>query len=161
MLEIVHGQVPGFLELAVLGREGFRLVETHHLLPSTTYVALSKFRMETITFILTSIPKEDFMFLIDVEDAHFHIHIHQESKSFLWFIVSKRIHQLKALYFGLSSSSQVFTTVFALILKWVNQRGICLLQCWDDWLVATSSLPHLLEHHNCAKNWGVSPFGKS
>ena len=45
----------------------------------------------------------------------------------------------RALCFGLSTASKVFTRVFAVVSEWAHSHGIRLLHYLDDWLVLSSS----------------------
>ena len=86
------------------------------------------------------------MFLIDLKDAYFQIPIHPESGPFLQFCLKGRAYQFRALCFGLSMASQVFTRVFALVSEWAHRSGMCLLCYLNDWLVIAESRDLLLQH---------------
>ena len=44
------------------------------------YVTLTKFQMETVVSVFTSIRKGEVMFLIDLKDAYFQVPIHSDSQ---------------------------------------------------------------------------------
>ena len=52
--------------------------------------------------------------------------------------VGGTVYQFKALCFGLSTTPQVLTRVFAAVSAWAHSHGISLLWYLDDWLVPTS-----------------------
>ena len=53
------------------------------------------------------------MFLIDLKDEYFQIPVHPESYMYLRFVVQGKVYQFRALCFGLSITSQVFTSVWS------------------------------------------------
>ena len=110
------------------------------------FVTVTKFQVETVASEVGSIRKGDWMFLIDLKDAHLQIPVHPESWPFLCFCLGGQVFQLRALCFGLSTAPQVFTRVFALVPEWSHRRGVCLLRYLDVWLVIAESR-YLLLHH--------------
>ena len=109
------------------------------------YVTLTKFKMETVSSVVGAIRKEDVMFSIGLKDASFQISTHPDSRSYLCIALEGKAHKFKALCFSLSTTPQVFTRVFSLLLKWAHRRRIWLLRYLDNWLVITELVPCLLE----------------
>ena len=87
--------------------------------------------METVTSVLLSVREGDFLASIDLKDVYFQISVHQSSRKLLRFLSEGTVYQFKALCFGLSTASQVFTKVFAAVSVWA-------LRYLDDWLVLAS-----------------------
>ena len=81
----------------------------------------------------------DFLASIDLKDAYFQIPLHQSSRKLLRFLSEGTVCQFKALCFGLSTTPQVFTNIFAVVSVWAHSHGIPLLRYLDDWLVLASS----------------------
>lgn len=77
------------------------------------FVQTMKFRMQTNSSVLSAISQEDWMVLIDMKDAYFHIPIYRDSRKFLRFVFQDKVFQFRALCFGLSTAPQVFTRVLA------------------------------------------------
>ena len=139
--ELVHDQIPSFyswLFLVEKATGGWRPVI--YLLSLSKFVLLMKFMREMVVPILASVRKGDFMISRDLKDAYFQISIHPKSCPFLHFVMDGMVYQFKVLCFGLSTVPQVF----ALVSKWVHQRGIWLLRCLNDWLTIAESLFLLL-----------------
>ena len=69
-------------------------------------------------------PRRDFLVSIDLKNAHFQIPVHQSSRKLLRFLLrgwggggggGREVYQFKALCFGLLTTPQVFTRVFAVV----------------------------------------------
>ena len=59
------------------------------------FVTLTKFWMETVTSVLGSIQRGDWMFLLDLKDAYFQIPIHPDSHPYIWFVLEGRAQGCK------------------------------------------------------------------
>ena len=102
-------------------------------------VLKTKFRMETVQSVLSSIRLGDWMCSLDLQDAYLQIPIHPESRKFLRFTTGTKVFQFKVLCFGLSTAPQVFTRVMAPVSAILHRLGIRMLRYLDDWLVLASS----------------------
>ena len=103
------------------------------------YVTVSKFRMETVQSVLTSIRRGDWMISIDLKDAYLQVPVHPDSRKFLRFATPRKIFQFKVLCFGLTTAPQVFTRVMAPVSALLHAQGVRILRYLDDWLVLASS----------------------
>ncbi|XP_066965474.1 uncharacterized protein [Macrobrachium rosenbergii] len=101
--------------------------------------------METVRTVLSAIMENDFMLTVDLMDVYFQVPVHTSSRRYLRFVLDGLVYQFKDLCFGLSTTPQVFTRVFALVSVWVHSGGICLLRYLDDWLVLANSHFQLLQ----------------
>ena len=139
-LEIARDPGPGFynrLFLVEKATGGWRpVIDLSHL---NDFVQLTPFKMETVDSVLLSVREGDFLASLDLKDAYFQIPIHGSSRKLLRFISEGTVYQFKALCFGLSTTPQVFTRIFAAVSAWAHARGIRLLRYLDDWLVLSSS----------------------
>ena len=97
--------------------------------------------------------KSDWVTLIDLKDAYFHLPIKLAFRKFLRFTVREEVFQFKALPFGLTSAPREFTRVTATLASIVHHRGInlhlCLLRViyiCDDWLLRARSFERSLQH---------------
>ena len=106
------------------------------------YVTLNKLKMETVSSVLGSIKKGDFLFLIDHEGTCFQILIHLDCQPFLWITLERKVYQVKALCFDLSTVPKAFVRVFALVWLWAHGRGIRL----PHYVVITELVPLPLQH---------------
>ena len=72
------------------------------------YVTKTKFRMETVQSVLSSIRQGDWMISLDLKDAYFQVPIHPDSRKFLRFVTSSGTFQFKVLCFGLTTAPRAF-----------------------------------------------------
>ena len=113
-LKIAFDPGPGFysrLFLVEKASGGWHpVIDLSHL---NEFVHLTRFKMETVTSVLLSVREGDFLASLDPKDAYFQIPIHPSSRKLLRFTSEGAVYQFRALCFGLSTASQVFTRVFA------------------------------------------------
>ena len=112
------------------------MIDLSHL---NEFVHLTRFKMETVAFVLLSVREGDFLASLDLKDAYFQIPIHRSSRKLFRFTSEGTVCEFRALCFGLSTAPQVFTRVFAAVSAWAHSRGIRLLRYLDDWLLLASS----------------------
>ena len=123
-LNLVSEPSPGFYSTLFLVEKasgGWRPVID--LSPLIGFLIHTRFQMETMATVLTSIRKGDFMASIDLSDAYFQVPIHKDSRKFLRFSLGGAVYQFKVLCFGLATAPQVFTRVFSLVSTWAHARG--------------------------------------
>ncbi|MEL7079321.1 MAG: reverse transcriptase domain-containing protein [Cyanobacteria bacterium J06582_2] len=116
------------------------------------YVILTKFKMESPTSVLQSIRPFDWMSSIDLTDAYFHVPIHPRSKRFLRFFIEGKTYQFRALPFGLATAPQVFTRVFAQVVRWLHLRQVRIICYLDDWLILSHSKEQALKNNQIILN---------
>ena len=144
-IEEVSGQEPGYYNRLFLVQKAsgaWRPVLDVSKL--NKYVTKTKFSMETIQSVLSSIQQGDWMISMDMKDAYFHVPIHQASRPYLRFMFNRKVYQFKALCFGLSTAPQVFTRVLAPLGKIIHLAGFRIVLYLDDWLIIASSKAELL-----------------
>ena len=78
-----------------------------------SFLAVTPFRMETVSSVLESMTEGEWMVSLDLKDAYFQVPIHPRSHRFLRFVWQGRVYQFRALCFGLASTPQVFTKMMA------------------------------------------------
>ena len=117
------------------------IIDLSHL---NKFILKTKFRMETVQSVLSSVRRGDWMFSLDLKDAYLQVPMHEESRKYLRFVTSKGIYQFKALCFGLTTAPQVFTRVMAPVAAILHSLGIRMLRYLDDWLVLASSIEECL-----------------
>ena len=98
-------------------------------------VAITKFRIETVSSVLGSVRRGDRMISLDLQDAYFQIPLRWESRPYLRFCLEVCDYQFKALWFSLSMAPHLVLMcrlhyhvmlpgVFTLVSEWVYQRGM-------------------------------------
>ncbi|KAI2647783.1 Gag-Pol polyprotein [Labeo rohita] len=90
----------------------------------------------------------DWFAAIDLKDAYFHVSILPRHRPFLWFPFEGQAYQYKVLPIGLSLSPCVFTKVAEGALTPLWQKGIRILNYFDDWLIIAHSRDLLCEHRD-------------
>ena len=108
----------------------------------------TRFRMETVQSVLSSIRRNDWMVSIDLKEAYLQIPVHPESRKFLRFVTNMGVFQFRTLCFGLSTAPQVFTRIMAPVSKILHSMKIRLLRYLDDWLLIASSKEECLRARN-------------
>ena len=98
------------------------------------YILSPHFKMETIDSVRLTLRRNDWAVSLDLKDAYFHIAIHPKSRRYLRFHFMGRTYQFRALPFGLSPASYVFTRVVKTVVKHCRQQGMRLHAYLDDWL---------------------------
>ena len=109
------------------------------------WVELSSFHMETAQSVLQSLCPGDWMVSLDLQDAYHQDPVHPASRRYLRFCVGDAVYQFRALCFGLSSASQVFTRVMAPVSSIMHCHGFRLLRYLDNWLVLGSTFQELVQ----------------
>ena len=164
-LELVDHSGPGYygwLFLVNRGGGGGGWHPVNDMFGLNGYVTLAKFKLKTVSLMLGSIKKRDFIFLIDLKDTYFQTPIHPNSWPHLWITLGGKVYQLRAV-FRPFYSSQIFTNVFALVSEGDHKRGIWRLvgdhkvgSSIASTLKASSSLlqgPGYCHQHEEIKSW--------
>lgn len=105
-----------------------------------------KFCMTTLQSIFPFILKDAWLASIDLQDAYFHISIHEHHHKFLHFAVGEFHYQYIALPFGLPASPRVFTKCVVVIAAYLRLQGVQIFQYLGDWLLLAHSEAHLRSH---------------
>lgn len=107
-----------------------------------------KFKMLTISNIVSQIQSEDWFVTIDLKDAYFHISILPSHRKFLRFAFGGKAYQYKVLPFGLALSPRTFTKVVDAALGPLRLQGIRILNYLDDWLILARSKELAVQHRD-------------
>ena len=107
-------------------------------------VSKTPFKMETLASVLLSVRQGNWMVSLNLKEAYLQVPIHPDGRKFLRFVAFNRVHQFRALCFGLSTASQVFTRVMAPVSSILHSMGIRLRRYLDDWLIQASSREDVL-----------------
>ncbi|XP_014834349.1 PREDICTED: uncharacterized protein LOC106912030, partial [Poecilia mexicana] len=111
------------------------------------------FHMLSVRDVLQTISPGDWITLVDLKDAYFHVPIASHHWQFLRFAFQGRHFQFRVLPFGLSLSPRVFTRCVAAALSPLQAKGLKILPYLDDWLICApteaqaAADTHTLLHH--------------
>ena len=122
------------------------------LKPLNKYIKKTRFRMETVQSVLSSIRRNDWMVSIDLKDAYLQVPIQQDSRKFLRFVTKEGVFQFRTLCFGLSTAPQVFTRVMAPVSTILHSMGVRLMRYLDDWLILAASKEECLRARDLVMN---------
>ena len=111
-------------------------------------VARLKFRMLTVTQVVSQIRSEDWFVTIDLKDAYFHISILPPHRKFLRFAFGGEAYQYRVLPFGLALSPRTFTKCVDAALAPMRLQGIRILNYIDDWLILAHSEQMAARHRD-------------
>ena len=145
-MELAPLPSPGFysrLFLVMKASGSWRLVIDLSVL--NLCVLKTPFKMETLQSVLLSVQKGDWMVSLDLKDVYLQVPIHPDSRKYLRFVAFSWVYQFKALCFGLSTASQVFTRVMAPVSTFLHRAGIQICRYLDDWLIQASSPSLILQ----------------
>ena len=92
-----------------------------------THIQCPSFKMESNGSLLKALQKGQWLTILDLKDAYFHIPIHPSYKGVVW--------QFRALHFGLNTAPRVFTAVTASVVAYAHLNGVSLHVYLDDWLL--------------------------
>ena len=95
--------------------------------------------METPESIRASLIPGEWVSLVDLSEAYFHIPIHPNSRKYLRFCHRSQVFHFTTLHFGLATAPQVFTMIVKEVKLMALSRGIRLHQYLDDWLIRAQS----------------------
>ena len=108
------------------------------------WVDVSHIHMETAQTVLQSLQAGDWMVSLDLQDAYLQVPVHPSYRLYLRFCVGDSVYQFRALCFGLSTASQVFTRVMAPVSSIMHRHGFRILRYLDDWLVLGSTFQDIV-----------------
>ena len=97
-----------------------------------TFLKVKKFKMETPETIRLSLQEGEWVTLLNISDAYFHIPTHPKSRKYVRFACQGQTFQFKAFPFGLSTDPMEFTRVLNEVKLMAQARGIGLHQYLDE-----------------------------
>ena len=96
--------------------------------------------IHTISSVLSTVEKGDYVSKIDLQDVYFHVLIHPDSGKYLRFAFKNKVYQFRVLPFSLNTAPQVFTRLGHTVAAYLHHQGISVIPYLDDWLL------HHLDH---------------
>ena len=136
VIEVVRTPSPGFysrLFLVPKARGTWRPIIDLSVL--NTHIQCPSFKMETNGSLLKALQKGQWLTILDLKDAYFHIPIHPSYRQYLRFCHEGVVWQFRALPFGLNTAPRVFTMVTAPVVAYAHLNGVSLHVYLDDWLL--------------------------
>ena len=134
------------LQSPIRGPEGLWVLATHHrpVYPEHIHgVTTHPYGDSSVR--LRSIRQGDWMISLDLQDAYLQVPIHPELRRYLRFTMGGVPYQFRVLYFGLTTTPQVFTGLMAPISAILHRYGIRILRYLDDWLILAESRPTCIQ----------------
>ena len=99
-----------------------------------THIQCPSFKMETNGSLLKALQKGQWLTILDLKDAYFHIPIHPY-RQYLRFCHEGVVWQFRALPLGLNTAPRVFTAVTAPVVAYAHLSGVSRHVYLDDWLL--------------------------
>ena len=93
------------------------------------------FKMETAHSIRSQLRVGEWVVLIDLSDAYYHLLVHPKFRKFLRIHVLGTTFQFRAMCFGLCTAPLIFTRVMKSIAQFLRSRSINIHMYLDDWLI--------------------------
>ena len=119
---------PGFYSNVFLVRKatgGWRpVIDLKNL---NAHIHAPHFRMFTTSSVLSSVEKGDYAFKIDLQDAYYHVPIHQSSRKYLRFAFENKVYQFRVLPSGLNTAPQVFTRLGHTVTAYLHRQGVSVI----------------------------------
>ena len=84
------------------------------------YVTRVKFKMDTLEQFRELAEQGDFMMLLDLLDAYFHVLVHPSHWKYLRFSIQGTVYQYRVMPMGLSSSPRAFTHLSKVVKAWAQ-----------------------------------------
>ena len=110
------------------------------------FIPKPRFRMETLSYILPLLQRDDWAVSIDLRDAYHHVSIDPGSRDLLGFSVGGQTYRFRALPFGLRTAPWLFTRVVSVVAAHLREQGLRVFYYLDDWLLVADSQDLLLKH---------------
>ena len=92
------------------------------------------FKLENLSVVSQVVKKGDRLFTTDLEDAYFHVPIHEDSRRHLCFEWRGVTYTTNVLPFGLNLAPWVFTKVVRPVVSFCRSIGISVIAYLDDFL---------------------------
>ena len=135
-IEVVRTPSPGFYSrLFLVPKAGGTWRPIIDLSVLNTHIQCPSFKMETNGSLLKALQKGQWLIILDLKDAYFHIPIHPSYRQYLRFCHEGVVWQFQALPFGLNTAPRVFTEVTAPVVAYAHLNGVSLHVYLDDWLL--------------------------
>ena len=103
------------------------------------YLVKRKFKMESLSSIISVVTPGVWLASIDLKDAYLHVPIAQENHKYMRFSMNGQHLQFVVAAFGLSLAPFLFTRIVKVLLAFLRARGVILFAYLDDILVVGSS----------------------
>ena len=100
-----------------------------------THILTSQFCMHTISSVLSTVRKGDYVFKIYLQDVYFHVLIHPDSRMYLHFAFKNKVYQFQVIPFGLNTAPHLFTPIGHTVAAYLHLQGILVIPYLDDSLV--------------------------
>ncbi|KAI2644940.1 Transposon Ty3-G Gag-Pol polyprotein [Labeo rohita] len=107
-----------------------------------------KFKILTVSQVVSQIRSEHWFVTIDLKDAYFHVSILPQHRKFRRFAFRGEAYQYRVLPFSLALSPRTFTKCVDAALAPLRLRGIRILSYIDDWLIMAQSEHMAVQHRD-------------
>jgi hypothetical protein len=100
-----------------------------------SFMKKEHFKMESLNTVKETILREDWMTVLDIKDAYFHIPLSLQAMKLLQFQWREKTYRFRCMPFSISSAPRVFTKMMKLVLAQLRLRGLRIVGYIDDFLV--------------------------
>ncbi|XP_028302785.1 uncharacterized protein LOC114463411 [Gouania willdenowi] len=108
------------------------------------FLKVLPFHMLRVADVLRTVSAGDWLVMVDLKDAYFHVPIAPHHRPFLRFMFMDKVYQFRVLPFGLSLAPRIFTRCVAAALSPLQASGVSILPYLDDWLVISPTREQVL-----------------
>ena len=100
-----------------------------------TFTKKEHFKMESLGTVKETIMIEDWMTVLDIKDAFFHISLSTEAMKYLQFCWKGKIYWFKYMPFGISAAPRIFTKIIKLVLAELRISDLRIVSYIDNFLI--------------------------
>ena len=110
-----------------------------------TFTRKEHFKMEILGTVKKTIMRRDWMTVLDIKDAYFHLPLSIETMKLFQFCWRGKICRFRCMSFGIAAP-RIFTKIMKLVLAQLQLGGLRIVSYSDNFLIFERSKQKVLQH---------------